>query len=144
MNRRKQHLGVGRATERHPAATQRLTKFLVVVQLPIESQHVAAAPTHHGLPSGRRQIQNRQPAMSQANALRLVGPDVLVVRTPMGERAGHRLRDAAGDPCVSKHTPAIPHTTRTPQLAQCTTACQVKADAVRTLVNPACLGGESA
>ena len=72
-----------------PAASTSARSVAVIVDLAIVIEHLAAIGREHRLVARRRQVDDRQPAMAEADAALAVDPDALVIRSPVLDRARH-------------------------------------------------------
>jgi hypothetical protein len=77
------------ALGRLSARLQLLAKLGMVVDFAIVVEHQAAVGRDHGLVPGRRQIDDGQPAVGEADPGLRVGPDAGIVRTAMGNGVAH-------------------------------------------------------
>src|SRR5215469_15166702 len=89
-----------------PGSFQFLAKLLVIVNLTVKSDDQPTVGARHRL-LAVSQIDDSQDAMPQEHPVRLVGPQTLAVRTPMGEAPRHLgedvSRSGSDKPCDSAH-----------------------------------------
>src|SRR6185369_4806255 len=106
-----QHLGVGMAA---PAARRSRSVCLqlkpeirMVVDFAVESQHEPAVARQDRLMARGRKVDDRKPAVGEANASLRIEPDAFIIGTAMRESARHaveqltrpvRTRQESGDP----------------------------------------------
>ena len=81
-----QYFGVGMTTQRRAVAHQACAQLGEVVDLAVVDQHVARVVRVHGLRAARREIDHRQPTMTQPHAAVLVLPGATRVRAAMDKR----------------------------------------------------------
>lgn len=95
--RREQHFGVGMAAPRGRAsdALELRAQFAVVVDLAVEDHHVAAARRRHRLPAVHRQVDDREPPVTERDPGRRIDPQALCVRSAMREARRHPRERAA-------------------------------------------------
>ena len=72
---RQDHLGVGRGAEGSTGGDQFVSQFDVVIDFAVEYDREPAAA--HGLPTGLRQVDDRQPAVAQGDVLGCKGSAVV-------------------------------------------------------------------
>ena len=92
FQRRQQRLGIRVATPIQPGAgacRKLAAQIEVVVDFAVVGDHITTARRNHGLMPGRRQIDDRQTLVHQADAGIGINPDARVVRPAVGDGLAH-------------------------------------------------------
>jgi hypothetical protein len=88
-----QDLRVRVAAELRPTRFELRAKLAEVVNLTVEDDDITAVCRRHRLVPERRQIDYREPSMSERNSGNCVYPDGAAAGTAMPQRVGHTHRD---------------------------------------------------
>src|SRR5690606_24404250 len=95
LEAREQDLGIGMPAERIAGRLQLGAQLPEVVDLAVVADGEAPRGRGHRLGAGGRQIDDREPPMTEGQSDALLDPDPAVVRSPVRERVGHRPRAGA-------------------------------------------------
>ena len=89
LDGRQQHLGIRMAAQLRARAQQFAPKCRMIVDLAPEHETVPALGRDHGLVAVGRQIDDREPSVSQRQPACGIRPDARAVRAAMAQRIRH-------------------------------------------------------
>ena len=101
---REHHLGVGAAAEAVSALGQFRAQLPKVVDLAVVGDDVAAAGRMHRLRAGRREVDDRQPAVAEPDAGLRIAPASAAVRSAVSKGVRHGQCGGGG---ISSNPPAV-------------------------------------